>query len=258
MINIRLKAKILRLIKQYHARVGVLAALFFILLATSGIALNHTTAFHLNKKSVNYSWLMHWYGLKQSIPDAAYPVEGGYFATWDNRWIMNQRLLKSDEAQPVIGALTWGEVNAIATQDTLYLYTKQGQLVDKITTDTLPTQAIEQLGVLSNTLVIKTASATLTTEDGLTWYPLNTASTHSKKAHLAKVHWANKQALPSDETAYLQKMLGPSLPLERVLLDLHSGRIFGRYGVYLMDFAAILLMLLSVSGVWVYWQSAHK
>lgn len=243
-----LKVKILRLIRQYHARIGVLAALFFMLLATSGIALNHTTALSLDKKSVNYPWLMHWYGLKQSIPETAYLVDGGYFLTWDNRWMMNQRQLKSDETQPVIGALTWGEINAIATQNTLYLYTKNGQLVDKITADMLPMQGIKALGVFKHTLVINTATATFNTEDGLTWHALNDAS----------VHWANKQALPADEVSYLQKNMGPSLPLERILLDLHSGRIFGSYGVYLMDCVAILLMLLSVSGVWVYWQSVHK
>ena len=36
------------------------------------------------------------------------------------------------------------------------------------------------------------------------------------------------------------------LTLERVILDLHSGRIFGRYGPWLMDAAAILLLVLGM------------
>ena len=43
-----------------------------------------------------------------------------------------------------------------------------------------------------------------------------------------------------------------------MLLDLHSGRIFGEYGVYLMDAAAVALLWLSGSGLWVWWQRRRK
>ncbi len=35
---------------------------------------------------------------------------------------------------------------------------------------------------------------------------------------------------------------------DRLLLDLHTGRFFGHLGPYVMDLAAILLLLLAVSG----------
>ena len=46
------------------------------------------------------------------------------------------------------------------------------------------------------------------------------------------------------------------LPLERVLLDLHSGRIFGEAGVWLVDAAALLFLLLAGSGLWL-WGRRH-
>jgi uncharacterized iron-regulated membrane protein len=42
------------------------------------------------------------------------------------------------------------------------------------------------------------------------------------------------------------------LPLERVLLDLHSGRIAGGAGVILMDLAAIILIFLIATGGWIW------
>ena len=36
------------------------------------------------------------------------------------------------------------------------------------------------------------------------------------------------------------------------MLDLHSGRILGSWGVYLVDAAAILFMLLAITGVWLW------
>lgn len=37
---------------------------------------------------------------------------------------------------------------------------------------------------------------------------------------------------------------------DRVLLDLHTGRFFGEAGIYVMDAAAILLLLLALSGIY--------
>jgi uncharacterized iron-regulated membrane protein len=40
------------------------------------------------------------------------------------------------------------------------------------------------------------------------------------------------------------------LPLERVILDLHSGRIVGDWGVYVVDGAALLFLALVITGMW--------
>ncbi|MDP3677938.1 MAG: hypothetical protein Q8R23_02450, partial [Methylotenera sp.] len=56
----------------------------------------------------------------------------------------------------------------------------------------------------------------------------------------------------------LNKAFSPSLPLERIVLDLHSGRIFGRYGPLLMDVAALVLIVLSFSGVWIYLRTVRR
>ena len=47
---------------------------------------------------------------------------------------------------------------------------------------------------------------------------------------------------------------GHSLSWERVLLDLHSGRLFGRYGTWVMDIAAGLLLVLVMTGIWLWTQ----
>ena len=41
-----------------------------------------------------------------------------------------------------------------------------------------------------------------------------------------------------------------SIPLDRIILDLHSGHFFGLSGVVLMDIAAIALLLLTGSGIY--------
>jgi len=65
--------------------------------------------------------------------------------------------------------------------------------------------------------------------------------------------WARPSPPPPPLKAALrQAYRGSGLPLERVLLDIHSGRILGTWGVYLMDAAAILFLVLAISGVWLW------
>lgn len=40
--------------------------------------------------------------------------------------------------------------------------------------------------------------------------------------------------------------------MERVILDLHSGRLLGNYGVYFSDIVALLMVFLAGSGLWLW------
>ena len=64
-------------------------------------------------------------------------------------------------------------------------------------------------------------------------------------------------AIPASTDTHLKKMLqyhyrGEVLPVERVLLDLHSGRFFGPLGPWLIDASAVLLVFLSLTGSWMW------
>ena len=238
-------------VRHWHARFGVVSAVFIFLLASTGLALNHTEDLGLAKRTIAAPWLMQWYGLKSVVPKHGYLFEGGYLAISDGRWVMDGRPLLASK-QPSVGAVQWGELRAIANADTLYLYQVDGQLVDKVSGADLPNKLIERLGILDHNstpkLTLATPQGNFVSEDGLTWQPLEKA----------QPLWSSEQVLPSALSAGLNQAFKPSLPLERIILDLHSGRIFGRYGVALMDVSAIVLILLSVSGVWIYMRSARR
>ena len=59
--------------------------------------------------------------------------------------------------------------------------------------------------------------------------------------------------LPAELKATLtERYLGNDVNWERLLLDLHSGRLLGSWGVYVVDASAIILLLLALSGAWVW------
>jgi len=237
----------IRLVRHWHARIGVLVAIFLLFLALTGLALSHTDSLGLDKRQVSVTWLMRWYGLHSAAPSHGFLFQGGYLAAADGRWVMNGRVL-GDAGQIPVGAVSWGGMRSLANAEALYLYMADGRLVDKLSGAALPDHPIKRLGTLDNRLVLETTKGRFVTDDGLAWQPLNQG----------QPIWSVEQNLPEAESASLIKAFAPSLPLERIILDLHSGRIFGHYGPVLMDIVAIVLIVLSLSGMWIYLRTIRR
>ena len=73
------------------------------------------------------------------------------------------------------------------------------------------------------------------------------------------IEWSQNITLDNAQKENLrQAFRGKGLNMERVVLDLHSGRFFGSYGIYVMDAAALALLWLSFSGIWVWWSRTQK
>lgn len=50
----------------------------------------------------------------------------------------------------------------------------------------------------------------------------------------------------------------PGLTVDRVILDIHSGRFFGTLGPWVMDAMAVLFIILSVTGVYMWWHRSRE
>jgi hypothetical protein len=45
---------------------------------------------------------------------------------------------------------------------------------------------------------------------------------------------------------------------ERLLLDIHAARFLGSLSIWFSDFMAVLLLLLSFSGIWLWWRHSKR
>lgn len=237
--------RVLRFLRHWHARIGVLAALFFLFLALTGLALNHTQALSLAKYQVSMPWLMNWYGLKSQIPETGYLFPQGYLAARHGQVVMDGKPLAIRDK--VVGAAEVASVRYVATSQQLFLYQPDGQLVDKLQGDALPVKDITGLAVAANTIIVQGHQQSYASEDALVW-----------KASAVTSESISLKPLPVEVKNQLQQQFAPALPLERILQDIHSGRIFGQYGPYLMDLTAVILMALSLSGVWIYLRTVRR
>lgn len=237
----------IRQVRHWHARAGVLAALFFLFLAATGVALNHTDALQLSRKQVDAGWLMGWYGVKSEAPAQGYLFEQGYFVGNREHWVMDGQMLPA-APEPPVGAVEVGGLRYLATASAVSIYQPDGSLVERLTGSALPAAPVGRIGRKGDVLLLETAQGVFGSEDGVTWQP-DTAEGAA---------WSLPQTLPAEVSAHVAVYFAPRLPLERVLLDVHSGRIFGRYGPLAMDLAALVLAALALSGIWIYLRTLRR
>lgn len=234
-----------RWLRRWHARIGLAAAAFFLFLVASGIALNHTDALELNQRHIGTAWLTRWYGLRADAPTQGFKL-GEQYLTWDaQKWVLQTRVIANDQPRP-IGAACAGSVCFVATREALFLYTLEGKLIDKVTGEVLPALPLANLAADAERVIVGSAKGQFVSADGVEWQP-----------YAAAAAWSQAVTLPVEVAAALRAVYAPTIDSERLLLDLHSGRILGRYGPLLIDAAALALLALAMSGIWMYVRAAR-
>lgn len=237
----------IRIIRRWHARVGMAAMLYLVFLVLSGWALNHGEVLGLNAREVTAPWLMRWYGIQAHFPETGYALGSTHLAWNGDKWALGStRLANSNE--PPLGAAESAGVIYIASAHTLSLYQPDGQLLDKLEKSSLPAFPVIALGKADERIALKTHGAVFLTQDGLNW----------EKGTTTKIEWSSTQPLPAELKRKLPDILAPGLPLERILQDVHSGRIFGQYGPLFVDLVGLALLSLGLSGLWIFWRAKYQ
>lgn len=231
--------------QRWHKRIGIITALFVILLAISGIALNHSEQLRLNDSYIKYDWLLDFYEIKPQRVPVSFSSNENWATQIDQRIYFNNIEI-ANNADQLYGLINIDNLFVIAMDNQLVLLTAAGEIIEHISgTEGVPA-GMHAIGVSDqNNIIIKAAHGFYRVElDRLEWEELD---------HL-EANWSEKKPTPAElKSKLLKQYRGSGLTLERVLFDLHSGRILGAWGVYLIDLAAILFLLLAVSGAWMWW-----
>lgn len=232
----------------WHRYIGLIAALFVILLSITGIALNHTGALKLDNRFVQSALLLDWYGIEAPTTATHYAINDSSITLLDTRLFINAQQLDS-EITSLKGALLHNDMLIVGQQDGLMLLTKEGQIIEHLGRNEGVPQGIERIGITAmNGLIVETAAGRYqVNQDYVAWT--------TWLGDAGDAVWSIPSPISEAELAPLQtRFRGQILPWERVMLDLHSGRIFGTWGPWLMDAAAILMLFLAGSGVFIWWK----
>lgn len=230
--------KPLRSLFLWHRWLGLGVALFAIVLSITGLMLNHTDGLELDERRVTSPWVLQLYGIAPPPLERAYQIQGRWISQWGDRLFLDADPLKATGS--LRGAGTAAGIFVAAGGDQVLLLGPQGELIERV-----PMPGLQAIGQSAGSLVVRTDNGLLRSDEQLIgWSPVPQET---------EVAWSTRGPLPDVLRRDIQRALrGEGLPLERIVLDLHSGRLLGAAGVWLMDAAAAILIFGAFSGVWLW------
>ena len=227
------------LLYKFHRYTGLIVAVVILILAVTGIVLNHTDDLELDKQFIKSAGILDWYGIEAPNPKYSYSISEYWVTQIDSQIYFNTKPVLKIREQ-LIGATMNDSFIVAAFPNALVMLSIQGEVIEQI--DKRPIQNIAS--GQNERIYIKSGDQVFFSDDELlTWQTSN---------HKVS-NWSRPAPIPEKLKRHLkQESRSHILPYERVLLDVHSGRFFGRYGVYFIDFAGLLMILLTISGCWIW------
>ncbi|MDB6061686.1 MAG: PepSY protein [Verrucomicrobiaceae bacterium] len=241
-----LRRKLSIVLHRWHRRIGVLASLFVIWMVISGWLLNHTGALNLSQHIVHSSLIAQRYGLQVDQPQFVFNDKSHWLVATQNEVLFDGKALTIEPMQP-LGFVASNQTLFIADNAQIILLAADGSVIDKLSGAALPVSRIEKIGAGCGGVVVASGEKKFASADGIAWHSCD-----------ADVQWSHSQELTIAQRDIVAPIIQPGISLERLLLDLHSGRFLGTWGPYFIDLVGLGLLLLALSGLWMYWQHVRR
>lgn len=228
---------------RWHRRVGMTSALLVLWLALTGIALNHTEDLALDERYLSSNALLTWYGV--TVPDEVLSFRVGehWISQIGERLYFNEREIDGSYSA-LLGAVTTPDAIVVAVDGHLLLLTPTGEKMELLGAVHGVPAAMAAIGLNGQRVVVRGAHGNYVADRELGQWRASKAEPTA---------WAQPTTTPVDRRdRLLARYRARVLTWERVMRDLHSGRLFGRFGYLIMDVAAIGFIVLAGTGVWLW------
>ena len=238
------------MLKTWHRIAGLFAAAFLLILTVTGLLLMQTNELDLDSRFITNDPMLDWYGIRPAPPPLTFAVNNHWITQLGSRLYFDETYLLSVDAQ-LIGVISAMDEIMVATTKGILLLTADGEIAERFDQTAELPQALTHIGTTPDgTIVLKSL-------DGQFRYDPDSTQLQAIDGPLP-VHWKSAgSAPPAMLEAISDAYRGSGLTLERILLDLHTGRLFGPAGVALITIASLLLLVLIFSGT-VLWISRAR
>jgi hypothetical protein len=222
-------------LSSLHRLAGILVVVPVLLLVATGVPLQFTEQLQLSQTAVRIDWLHSNYGIV--APQTAIVSEG--VMQLEDLLILDAREVDTRfmQAGALVGSVTFERVTIVAMKNALAIVPLDSAIQIEVVR---PPQPILRFGVsAADALVIHTDTGQFVSHDlAATWEP----------TAIPNAEWRTRERVQTDlptQSSYRASQLN----WERVLQDLHSGRLFGRIGEWIMNFASFALVVLALTGL---------
>lgn len=244
------KRNIIAVLREWHSRAGLVAFAFLIWLASTGVLLTRSNDLGLDTARLDWPWLMDLYGLHATPPQSGFAAGGHWLASTNDYTLVDGKPLATQVSAP-LGMVADGDAQMpllyIASPDSVVLIAPDGQRIDKLMPPILPVSTVRRIGTLKrdpHTVVVQDLDAYQSHDQGNTWSP----------ASPTDVDWSQPETLPQVQRDKALPYAKPRVIVEQVLIDLHSGRLFGPVGAWAITIIGFVAIVLAVSGIWMWWR----
>jgi len=241
-------------LRDWHKRLGLFAFVFMGWLGFSGILINQSPSWGYDTDRIYWSPVMWLYGLKPEPPEAGFSASGHWLAVTPEGTVLDARPVLPPVAKPlglVAGGTDKEPLLFLANAEHVAVVTLDGKRYDELRSPILPISEVRRIGIVKGapgTIAVQELDAFQSADGGTSWTPVDPAI----------VEWSETAELPAPEREKLMPFSRPYVTLEHVLVDAHSGAIFGRGGVYVINTVGLAAILLAISGVWMWWRTSRK
>jgi hypothetical protein len=225
---------------RWHRRIGVMLSLFVILIAATGIVINHANRFDLDTMPITSPWILSWYGIEFEGERGGYAADESWISAFQGKLYWNAESIGYCE-EPLKGAEKVADIWFVLCDTSLTLLSSEGELIENLD-DVVPGETTSLSGTEGEWLIITSGTGT--------------QALHSETLELkTESHALAPPRIATPLPANLQDELNfksHSVTIERLLLDLHSGRILQLPGALINDLVALAMILLALSGSWLW------
>jgi len=236
-----------RTYRKWHRYAGAITAFFLVFLTTTGILLNHTSALQLQNIVIKNPGLLDWYGIKPPTITSL-NIEQQWISSDGESLYFNTTPIST--CHTLITSIVHQDLIVSACDDKLIFTTASGELVEEIDSSSgLPSPIAALFSNESKLYLTSSVSVYQMNVDELTFI--------EQSSELTAPTVLFKETPPAIHEAIIKQSSAYGINLERVLLDIHSGRIAGTLGILLIDATGLLLLFLAASGLTLWLKKSH-
>lgn len=219
--------------------------------------LNHTDSLALDSNKISNPFILNLYGINAADNLIHFQTNNHWLSLAGESVFFDTELVFN--CSSLVGFTYLDSTFVAACQDRLVLLTEQGQLIETISEFQGLPVPLEALGLSANdnqlVVSLRTGNFFVNLAE-LSWIPVASLASDDTGNN---IEWSQPtQILNPNLDEIKLAYTGNDITFERVLLDLHSGRLFGISGVIVNDIFALLLISLAISGFWAWYTRRRR